>query len=726
MTRKKRKIENYAHADKTRVNNPQAGLVTPATDPDLDSRQHYAHDPHIDPELNFDAQTARDGLGEIIAKGLKAKSLKDALASLAELQKAQAPHLNWAGKAEHTGFEVPTVSLHVHERIDPRAILEAVRQRNGDETQKQGALFEAAEQNLPLRKAVEFYQHAHNWSNRFIAGDSLLVMNSLLQKEDMAGKVQCVYFDPPYGIKYGSNFQPFVGKREVKDGKAEDLTTEPEMIKAFRDTWELGIHSYLTYLRNRLLLARDLLSESGSVFVQIGDENVHRVGSMMDGIFGSESRIATITFNTSSGSSTNRLPEVSDYLLWYARDPNKVKYRQLYEKLTRVEMVQHFSSYAMVQLADGTTRKPTREERVDPEKYLPDGSRLYKRTDLRSQGRSNTGRSEPYEFDGRKFPCGETLHWSVSPQGMDRLGKLGRLEALEGSDTLAWKKYEEEFPGRRLNSNWSTQMYSSDKRYVVQTSNKVIQRCILMSTDPGDLVFDPTCGSGTTAQVAEEWGRRWITCDSSRVALAIAKQRLMTSTFKYYKLAHPEEGVGSGFECESTPYVSAARLAYDMPQESTILHDRPHTDPKKTRVTGPFTVEATPAPAVRPIDEVEKAAADDQLPADSSVCRSGETLRQQKWRDELLKTGIRGKGGQHINFSRMEPLPHRWLHAAAETHPDEETEPCAHSQQQVVVSFGPEHAPMTPIQVESALQEALTLPPPPPPPSFKPHHLRRI
>ncbi len=282
--RKKREVENYTHTGKERVNNPPVGLVTPETDKDA-GKTTYAYDPHLDPQLV------------------------------------------WAGKDEHTSFEVPTVSLHVHERIDPRTIVEAVRRRSGSEPQR--SLFAVPAENPPIRQAIEFYKHRHNWTNRLIAGDSLLVMNSLLEKEGHGGQVQMVYIDPPYGIRYGSNFQPFVNQRTVTDGRDEDLTQEPETIRAFRDTWELGIHSYLAYLRDRLLLARELLHESGSVFVQIGDENIHRVGLVMDDIFGAENRMATISYATTGNSPAKTLPQVADYLLWYARDRGLVKYRQL-------------------------------------------------------------------------------------------------------------------------------------------------------------------------------------------------------------------------------------------------------------------------------------------------------------------------------------------------------------------------------------------------------------
>ena len=675
--KRRRNIENYAHRDKERANNPPVGLVTPETDKDA-GRKTYAHDPHIDPQLS------------------------------------------WAGKAEHTAFEVPTVSLHVHERIDPRTVVEAVRKRNGASLQSQGfqgSLFDAPEENPPIRQAIDFYRHRHNWTNRLVAGDSLLVMNSLLEKEGLGGQVQMVYVDPPYGIRYGSNFQPFVNRQDVTDGRDEDLTSEPETIRAFRDTWELGIHSYLTYVRDRLLLARELLHESGSCFVQIGKENVHRAGVVMDEIFGAGNRVATISYATTGGSAANTLPEVADYLLWYAKDRQRVKYRQLYEPLTRAEVIESFSWHVMVELPDGECRKPTPEECFNPGGQLPEGARIYRRMPLDSQGVSTTGRSDPYEWNGRLFRCGRDRHWAVSKEGLDRLSELNRLEAREGQSSLMWKKYEDEVPGRRINNLWPAPMSAKDKRYVVQTDSKAIQRCILMSTDPGDLVLDPTCGSGTTAHVAEQWGRRWVACDTSRVAVAIARQRLMTANFDYYELAYPDEGVGSGFRYRSVGDVSPRTLGYDDPSNEVTLYDQPYVDRAKARVTGPFTVEAVPAPVVKPLDEVESVGAP---PADESVARSGETLRQSDWRDELLKTGIRGKAGQHISFARLEPLPGTtWLHVEGETHPDDagadgvRDEGTAWNAERVVISFGPDHTPLEQRQVALAIEEAQTLVPRP-------------
>ncbi len=668
---KNRSIQSYDHKTEKRANNPPAGLVTPSTDPDVGTKQNYEYDPHIDPSFQ------------------------------------------WAGKTERNSFEVPIQSLHVHERIDPRTVIEAVRKRRGDDGQT--SLFDNV-RNVPLRDEIEFYQHAHDWSNRLIAGDSLLVMNSLLQKESMAGQVQCVFMDPPYGIKYGSNFQPFVNQREVKDGKDEDLATEPETIKAFRDTWELGIHSYLSYLRDRLLLAKELLNKGGSMFVQIGDENVHRVSLIMDEIFGAENRMSTISFATTSGSSSKHLPSVADYLLWYAKDRQQAKYRQLYEALSRAEVIDYFNWDVAVELADGRCRKVTAEERVNPDRILPEGARIYRRVGLDSQGVSTTGRSDPYEWNGRIFHCSKNRHWSISKEGLDRLAEMDRLEALEDQNSLMWKKYEDEVPGRKIHNIWSAQMYPSSKRYVVETSVKAIQRCILMCTDPGDLVFDPTCGSGTTAYVAEQWGRRWITCDTSRVALTLARQRLMTATFDYYKLAWPDEGVGSGFKYKSVSKVSPSTLIDDSPPPSIYLYDQPETDTTRARVTGPFTMEAVPSPTVRAIDDV---GSEKSPVADGSISRSGETLRQSEWRSELLKTGIRGKSGQRIKFSQVESLPFHWLHADAETravHPDDDCDDESSSEfqpQRAVVSFGPQHAPLEQRQVELALQEAANLKPTP-------------
>ena len=668
MAKRKKPIEQYDHKGKQRVNNPPVGLVTPETDRETGKRS-YSYDPHLDPQLI------------------------------------------WAGKAERTSFEVPTVSLHVHERIDPRSIIEAVRRRNGRDC-GQASFFNLVEENPPLREAIEFYKHKHGWSNRLIAGDSLLVMNSLIEKEGLAGQVQMLYIDPPYGIKYGSNFQPFVNKRDVKDGKDEDLTAEPEMIKAFRDTWELGIHSYLTYLRDRLLLARELLADSGSIFVQISDENVHLVRTLMTEVFQPANFVRLIAFRKTSFASSTVLPPIADYLIWFAKDILHMKYRSLFAPKTALPV--NDPNFRYLELKDGSRRPMTKEEQHNPYS-IPRGARIYRHSDITSPGKSS--KDDTFEFGGKAYSPGEKHHWKTDLQGMQRLANERRIELF--GNQLSQVKFYDDFPYVSYDNIWNdtgTGGFGDEKIYVVQTTQKTINRCMLMTTDPGDLVVDPTCGSGTTACVAEQWGRRWITCDTSRVALTLAKQRLMAVLYDYYELAHPEDGVSSGFKYRTVSHITLKSIANDEPPAHETLYDRPFVDNSRARVTGPFTVEAVPAPAVKPLTEIEE-----QPAGDDSIARSGETLRQAEWRDELLKTGIRGKRGQYILFSRVEPLPGtRWLHAEAETKPNDrgadsvsEAQAPFGQPQRVVISFGPLHAPLEQRQVALAIEEAQTLVPKP-------------
>jgi adenine-specific DNA-methyltransferase len=704
----KRPIERYEHSDKKRINNPPVGLVTPETDPVAPTDKTYAHVatvPSVKPRQALDYDPHLD------------------------------PQLVWAGKKEHASFEVPTVSLHVHETIDPRTIIEAVRKRNGNGAPVQPSLFERPEERLSLHDAIDFYKHSHGWSNRLIAGDSLLIMNSLLEKEGMAGQVQMVYIDPPYGIKYGSNFQPFVNKRDVKDGKDEDLTQEPEMIRAFRDTWELGVHSYLTYLRDRLLLARELLNESGSCFVQISDENLHYVRELMDELFGADNFCSVIVFQKTAAVSspqarTNVVGTLCDYVVWFAKSLPEVKYRQLY--LEKAIGVGAGSGYRNVQLPDGTRRQITEEEISRPA-TLPVGAKVYQATSLQSAGYSET-LSQPFEFNGTLVSPADNAHWKTTLDGLRRLADVGRI--VTSGASIRYVRYVDDFPAAPLGNVWMDVMGAQNLIYVVQTNPKVIQRCLLMATDPGDLVIDPTCGSGTTAYVAEQWGRRWITCDTSRVAITLAKQRLMTAEFDYYELAHSEESVDSGFRYRTIPHVTLKSIANNpelregMTREQIdaaiaryadqeTLCDQPNTDNKRVRVTGPFTVEAVPAPTVRSLDDIDMGTApartqesladfrDAETPLlDASVARKGPTLRHTEWRDELLKTGLRGKGGHHIDFARVEPLAGtRWLHADAETK--------GIKPERVVISFGPEHSLLDRNQVELAWEEARTLSPRP-------------
>jgi adenine-specific DNA-methyltransferase len=666
-----KEIEQYTHSDKKRANNPQVGLVTPETDRGGE-KQKYEYDPHLDPQLN------------------------------------------WAGKSEHTSFEVPTVSLHVHERIDPRSIVEAVRRKHETESDYQPSLFFGTESNLPLFQEIEFYKHKHNWANRLIAGDSTLVMNSLLVKEGMASAVQMVYFDPPYGIKYGSNFQPFVNKRDVKDGKDDDLTSEPETLKAFRDTWELGIHSYLTYLRDRLLLTRELLHESGSIFVQISDENVHLVRNLMDEVFGVENFIGMISFQKKGSQTGEFLPPIHEYIVWYGKDKKVTKFKQLYTKrdLSGVGG----SGFNYLELQDGTIRALTDEEK-DGFVEIKEG-RVFRYNPLFS---AKSGPNDNVEINGISYPSGGNS-WKVSPSHIPRLFQLGRVIAQ--NTRLVFKRYAEDFNFVPISNVWSGFGGASDKVYVVQTNVKIAERCLLMTTDPSDLVLDITCGSGTTAFVAEQWGRRWITCDTSRVALTLAKQRLMTATFDYFQLANQAEGVASGFKYKTVPHVTLKSIANNEPPATETLYDQPLTEKSTARVTSPFTVEAVPAPVVQSLNEAGEV---EPTPADNSIARSGESLRQDEWRSELLRTGIRGRRGEKMMFSRVEPLAGtRFLHADAELVDsgeriidNEEQEKLSNINyplsvsQRAVVSFSPEHEPMPPAQVELALLEANKLFPKP-------------
>jgi adenine-specific DNA-methyltransferase len=738
-------IISYRH-DARRKNNPEVGMVNESTDP-YQPKTQWQYDPHLDPALQFDS--SRSQVESLIDNALASGDEAQMRAALEELKRLQSPYLNWAGKAERTSFEVDTVSLHVHERIDPASILAAVRKVMKAEKGKaaptgQMGLFNASFENLPLRDAIDFYKHDKGWSNRLVAGDSLLVMNSLLQKESMAGQVQMIYIDPPYGIKYGSNFQPFVNKRDVKDRKDEDLTQEPEMIKAFRDTWELGIHSYLTYLRDRLLLARELLHESGSVFVQISDENVHHVREICDEIFGEKNFVSMIAYRTSGSLGSDVVSGIYDLIVWYGKNREKTKINQLF-------VSREPESYQFEILPGGYWRRIS-GERSDPEQ-------TFTSENLVSSGYTPSCIFN-IPFQGKKYSPASGKSWKTTASGIETLIKANRLIAT-GSTVRYLLKFSD-YPVMRLTNLWPDMTGANDKIYAVQTSESGIQRCMLMCTDPGDLVLDPTCGSGTTAFVAEKWGRRWITCDTSRVAVTLAKQRLMTASYDYFELKYPHEGLRGGFIYKTVPHVTLKSIAnnpeidtiyeamhpaieqalaalrqaqgtdmqewevpFDFPADwpeaarkpfddfhtarqamqkkmdasiaahadQEILYDQPAVSKNKLRITGPFSVEAVPFPTVLSLEEAQQ-----PTEADVSIARSGESHRQHSWRDELLKTGIRGKGGQMLKFTSLETLPGTTcLHC---------TGTVADTGERVVVSFGPEHGALEQRQVEHALREA--------------------
>ena len=457
------------------------------------------------------------------------------------------------------------------------------------------------------------------------------------------------------------------------------MPAEPEMTKAFRDTWELGIHSYLTYLRDRLLLARELLHESGSVFVQISDENVHRVRCLMDEVFGEGNFVVSIVFTKTGSKESGTIDPINDFVLWYANEKKKIKLNKIFERRSFQGILEDGFKY----LSD--------ENKIIaiPERY--DERKIVRIDPITSDGFRETTTVD-VKFDGRAYFPGIKNHWKTSVEGLKRLDKKGRLIKRK---RLGYLRFFNDFPVKNISNIWSDFGGAHDMKYVVQTNEGVIQRCLLMTTDPGDLVLDITCGSGTTAYVAEQWGRRWITCDTSRVALTLAKQRLMTANFDYYQLAYPHEGVGSGFVYKTVPHITLKSIANNESPKEETLYDQPKVDRKKTRITGPFTVEAVPSLRARSLEDIEK----ENQGTGESVARSGETLRQAQWRDELLKAGVRAKGGRKLEFTRVEPLSGtRWIQCEAETREDKP--------QKVFVVFGPEHAPLEQRMVENAWQEA--------------------
>ncbi len=655
ITRKTKDItvETYSHKGKKRKNNPPVGLVSSATDA-LNGKTVYKHNPHID------------------------------------------PFLSWAGKAEGMSFEAQNVSLHIHERIDPQRIIKSFL-REKPQAPRQFSFFEQPENDPPLNKAIDFYRHEQDWTNRLIAGDSLLVMNSLLKKEGMAGKVQMVYFDPPYGIRYNSNFQPFTNKRDVKDNNDADIPAEPEMIQAFRDTWELGIHSYLTYLRDRLLLAKELLHERGSCFVQISDENVHQVRNVMEEIFGKDNFVTMIAAKRPT-MAKKIIRNNFIYIIWYAKNIQKIKSYKIFIDRKQDELPGfEKKSLGIEHKTTGEKRIVTPEIRNSFKKYI-DEWRFYQLDNLVAIGGSDRSYFV-YEFEGKRFDPGEK-GWKVSSiESMNRLKKQNRLETR--GDTLCYKNYLDDYPVVEISNLWEdTAGPNKDVIYVVQTKDTIIARCLLMTTDPGDIVLDPTCGSGTTAYVAEQWGRRWITCDTSRVAISLAKQRLMTAKFDYYELAHPDEGIRSGFKYKTVPHITLGSIANDEPPKEETLYDQPFIEKCKVRVTGPFTVEAVPSLRVKPFDgSTPKIDATNE-----QLARTGETGKQAEWRDELKATGIRAVGNKVISFSRIEPMiATKFLHAEGEILEEDGTNKKAY------ISFGPDYGPLEQRQVELAINEARSL-----------------
>ena len=564
----------------------------------------------------------------------------------------------------------------------------------------------------------EFYQHSGHWQNRLIHGDSSQVMQSLIARDGLGGQVQMIYFDPPYGIGFKSNFMSQTGRTDATDIPVGD--TLPA--KAFKDTYINGIHSYLDELHERFTLFHELLKDSGSLFVQIGDENVHRVAVLLDEVFDADNRVATITWRPTGGSSARTLPESASYLLWYAKDKAQMKYRQLYEPLTRAEKVAHMNFAAMVELGDGTTRTMTVEEKIDPDRHLPDDAKIYKREALTSAGASTTGRTCEYEYDGAVYHSGTTRQWSVSTpaeqrlsngratrasgasdapngapepiSGLERLAELNRLDGSSGF--LHWKWYETELPGRRIDNVWHKTTRPLGKRYSVQTANSVIERCLLMATDPGDLVLDPTCGSGVTAEVAEHWGRRWITIDVGRVAIAIARRHLLTTVHPWYRTVDGGSDPAKGLEVETMQRVSAATLAYDQvndPENTIYLVDRPTEDTKRKRLTGPFTVESASPYSHLPFGNAE--------PADLGAA-SGEDA--ERLLEALTGHPVCDSDGQTVmEISEITP----WPDGRLVTHEADCSSPGRQTRITAAVMLATPDATVTADQIAAAAAEAL-------------------
>jgi len=637
------------------------------------------------------------------------------------------PQLVWKGKDEQDSedLEVPAVPIYIQEKIHPKYIIEEVRaQAKKEKPEPQMQLF-ADFNGIQFEDLIEFYQHEQNWSNRMILGDSLLVMTSLAEKEGLKGKVQMIYIDPPYGIKFASNWQVSTRKRDVKDGKAEDATRQPEQIKAFRDTWKLGIHSYLAYLRDRLVVARDLLTETGSIFVQIGDENVHLVRCLMDEVFGSENFVSQISFRTKIPLNPIRLANIADSLVWYGKDATQTKFRRMFSQ----RVIGEDTQFTNIELSDGTWRRWTEDEFANP-KLLPSDSRPFRITDLQASGHTDSCHFE-FLLDGNKmYPPGSSS-WKTTPDGMQKLLIAKRIRAFGRLPGYVF--YADDYPVIELTNQWVDTQGAIGKTYVVQTADKVIQRCLLMTTDPGDLVLDPTCGSGTTAYVAEQWGRRWITIDTSRVALTLARTRLMSARFLYYLLADSAEGVKKeseltgrmppeyktegdikkGFVYKRVPHVTLGSIANnpDIKEgisrqeidkaiaryaETETLYDQPYEDNKRIRVTGPFTVESLSPHRVIATDE-ERPTTEIEAQKEAGVGQF-ETMIL----DNLNKAGVQNTvKNERLKFDLLEPYAGEWLHAAGEyTEKDGTT-------RRVAICIGPEYGTVGRELVKEAAKEAV-------------------
>ena len=748
-TTQKKEVQDYRHDNAKRKNNPPAGIAAQGKIHEK-PKQEYTYNPHLPPNLRFDSNGDADQLPELLQIAQQRKLSAEEAKTIANALKHHEPWLEWAGKQEKKSFAVDPVALHVHERVSAKAILKVAAREN-----VQRSLFADPQQDYA--EAVDFYQHDVDWANRLILGDSLTVMSSLAHREDLAGKVQMIYIDPPYGIKFASNFQPTVFQHKVEEND-QDLTREPEQIKAFRDTWKLGIHSYLGYLRDRLIVAKDLLTDSGNIFLQINDEHAHLLRNLMDEVFERENFVAMIYFQTAANQNTKRIQRLYDVLLWYTKTP-EFKFHQMFKERTQSQIESVF----------------TAKDKISGEPYKPMEMRFSKQ-------------SEEYK----------------------RLAKAERLTPNRNY----WMRSPNDFPYVKYDNVWTGTVestFSKEKIYVVQTNKNVIQRCILMVTDPGDLVLDPTCGGGTTAFVAEQWGRRWITIDTSRVAIALARQRLLTASFDYYKFKDESKGITGGFQNKTVPHITlksianntaldpifekhepilkekletlnntlaevtqeirtkllaklteketrerkrsvtdADRRRWQLPEtawqewevpfdtdpdwpetlqdaltdyrkawrakmdevneciaassEGEELVDQPEVDRKRVRVSGPFTVEAV-QPAEESLDADSPIGGEPEEATDTFEDgeEGHEAVNAEAYLDKIIRLlkndGVKFPDNKTMKFATLDPLEGDVLHAEGSWEDDD-------TERRVAVAFGPQHGPVTAIQVEQCLRAA--------------------
>jgi adenine-specific DNA-methyltransferase len=721
---------NYKHNQEA-VQRPDVGIH-----PEFNGRKQpksYRYDSSLAPELCWDENAEREcaewllnlitiaaeqGEAEVfnepqIWQGTEEKfsSIRECVARLKSLTQ---PFLNWAGKAERRDIKVPTIPLFVHERHSTQAILKTLESYRAAGTNLD--LF--GDPELDISDMLDAYEHKGPWTNRLIQGDSLQVMNSLLEYEGLGAQVQMIYMDPPYGVKFGSNFQPFVRKRDVKHGKDEEMIREPEMVKAYRDTWELGLHSYLTYLRDRLLLARELLTESGSVFVQISDDNLHHVREVMDEVFGENNYCQTIPFRKKLMPLGSALLEgMCDYILWYAKSKQSVRFNHLYQK----SVPSSNSRWTNLELPDGSRRSLTLDEKRDLD-LIPDGAKVYRLVSQRAPSYSEAN-NYAFSYNDKEYKTPKGGCWVTSKEKMECLAKAKRLEEEGGSLSYVW--YHEDYPFSKINNFWTDTSPVQNKAYVVQTTELAITRCMLMATVPGDLIFDPTCGSGTTAMVAEQWGRRWITCDTSRVPLALARQRLLTATFPWYQLKEPQRGPSGGFvyqrkhnkKGEETgglvPRITLKSIANNEEPDMVTLVDKPEINNKITRVCGPFTVEATIQGAQsiedHPRTNTVDLGAAKPSPEGEGVKESAAYNNPRAYLDRMIEVlrqskTLRLPGNKSLQFDNVRPLAatdHEYLHAEAIEQSGET--------KRIAVVFGPEDGAINSSDVLEASREAYYL-----------------